>query len=80
MENQPKNRTPTKRPFNFKLRGMAKRKASSPMKSLPPRKLSDIHTRHNTRPIQTRQPPTLLEERVFTRLVETSDDRPGELK
>ena len=53
IENQPKNRTPTKSPFKANLTGMAKRKASSPMKPSPPRKLSDIHTRHNTRTIQT---------------------------
>ena len=54
IENQSKNRTPTKSPFKTKLTGMAKRKASSPMKSPPPRKLSDFHTCHNTRPIRTR--------------------------
>ena len=50
------------------------------MKSLPPRKISDTHTRHNTRPIRTRQPPTLIGERVFTSLEKTSDNRPGEHK
>ena len=48
------------------------------MKSPPPRKLSDIHTRHDTRTIRTRQPALLLGERVLTSLVETSEDRPEE--
>ena len=62
-----------------KLTGAADRKAFSPMK-LSPRKLSDTYSRHNTRPIRTRQPPMLLVERIFTSLVETADDRPGEHK
>ena len=61
-----------------KLTGMTKRRASWSMKSRPPRKTSEFHIRHNTRPIRARQPPSLLGERVFTSLVETSDDRPGE--
>ena len=48
------------------------------MKTPPPRKTSDLRLRHNTRPIRTRQLPALLGEKVFTRLVKTSDDRPGE--
>ena len=80
IENQSKNRTPTKSPFKPKLTGITKQKASSPMNTPPPRKFSDTHTRHNTRPIRTRQPPTLFGERVFTSPVKTSDDRPGEHK
>ena len=40
-----------------KLSGTAKRKASSPVKSLPSKKLLDIYARHNTRPMQARQTP-----------------------
>ena len=80
IENQPKNLTPTQSSFKPKLKGMAERKASSPMKSPSPKKLSDTHILHNTRPIWTRQSPSLLGERVFTSLVEISHDRPGEHK
>ena len=79
-ENQSKILTPTQSSSKPKVTGMTKRKASSPMKSSPPRKLSDNYIRHNNRRIRTRQPPSLVgeRERVFTSLVETSDDRPGE--
>ena len=59
-----------------KLSGTAKRKASSPMKSPPSKKLSEIFTRQNTRPMRTRQPPKMLGERVFTSIVDlTEEDR-----
>ena len=43
-----------------KLSGTAKRKASSPVKSPPSKKLPDIYAKHNTRPMRARQPPTML--------------------
>ena len=52
-----------------KLSGTAKRKASSPSK-----KLSEIFTRQNTRPMRTRQPPKMLGERVFTSVVDLTDE------
>ena len=57
-----------------KLSGTAKRKASSPMKSPPAKKLSEIYTRQNTRPMRTRQPPKMLGERVFTSVVDLTDE------
>ena len=57
-----------------KLSGTAKRKASSPMKSPPSKKLSEIFTRQNTRPMRTRQPPKMLGERVFTSVVDLTDE------
>ena len=77
-EIQNQNPIPTQSTSKPKLTVMAKRKASSPMKSPPPRKTAEFHFRHNARPIRARQPPSLLGERVFTSLVETSGDRPGE--
>ena len=53
-------------------------KASSPVKSSPPKKLPDTHARHNTRLMRSIQPPTMLGERVFTSLVDKSDERPDE--
>ena len=56
----------------------AKREASSPIHSPPPKKHSDL-VRYNTTPLRSRQSPHLLAEKVFTSLVEgESDDRPGE--
>ena len=75
IDSQAKEPTPIK--ILTKLTGTAKRKASSPMKSPPPKKLPDTHSRHNTRPMRSRQPPTKLGGRVFTSLVENTDDRPG---
>ena len=67
----------TKKP---KLSGTAKRKASSPTKSPPSKKLSEIFTRQNTRPMRTRQPPKMLGERVFTSVVDlTNEDQDGPL-
>ena len=57
-----------------KLSGTAKRKASSPVKSPPSKKLPGIYERHNTRPMRVRQPPTMLGERVFTSVVDISDE------
>ena len=57
-----------------KLSGNAKRKASSPVKSPPSKKLSGIYERHNTRPMRVRQPPTILVERVLTSVVDISDE------
>ena len=57
-----------------KLSGTAKRKASSPVKSPPSKKLPDFYARHNTRPMRARQPPTMLGERVFTSVVDISDE------
>ena len=48
--------TPTK--TTAKLSGTAKRKASSPVKSPPYKKLPGIYERDNTRPMLVRQPPT----------------------
>ena len=76
IDTQTKEPTCTK--ISIKLTATATRKASSPMKSPPPKKLTDIYSRHNTRPIRSRQPPTMLGERVFTSLVEKIDERPGE--
>ena len=39
-----------------KLSGTAKRKASSPVKSPPSKKMPGIYERHNTRPMRVRQP------------------------
>ena len=63
----------TKKP---KLSGTAKRKASSPVKSPPSKKLPEIYTRQNTRPMRTRQPPKMLGERVFTKVVDLTDENP----
>ena len=72
---QPYSDLATKKP---KLSGTAKRKASSPMKSPPPKKLPEIFTRQNTRPMRTRQPPKMLGERVFTSVVDlTNEDQDG---
>ena len=57
-----------------KLSGTAKRKASSPVKSPPPKKLPEIYTRQNTRPMRNRQPPKMLDERVFTSVVDLTDE------
>ena len=62
----------------LKLSGTAKRKASSPVKSPPSKKLPDIYARHNTRPMRARKPPTKLGERVFTSVVDISDENPDE--
>ena len=62
IDTQAKEPTPTKIPT--KLTGAAKRKASSPMKSPPIKKLTDKYSRHNTRPLRSRQPPTMLGERA----------------
>ena len=43
------------------------------MKSPSSNKLPGIYERHNTRPMPVRQPPTMLGERVFTSVVNTSD-------
>ena len=64
IDSQAKEPTPIK--ILTKLTGTAKRKASSPMKSPPPKKLPDTHSRHNTRPMRSRQPPTMLGEREFS--------------
>ena len=71
MENQLKEPASTK--IKNKLSGTAKRKASSPVKSPPPKKLPDTYSRHNSRPMRSRQLPTMLGERVFTSLVDKSD-------
>ena len=72
---QPYSDLATKKP---KLSGTAKRKASSPTKSPPSKKLSEIFTRQNTRPMRTRQPPKMLGERVFTSVVDlTNEDQDG---
>ena len=71
-EKQQLDSAPTK--TKAKLSGTAKRKASSPVKSPPSKKLPDIYARHNTRPMQARQPPTMLSERVFTSVVDISDE------
>ena len=57
-----------------KLSGTAKKKASSPVKSPPSKKLPGFYERHNTRPMRVRQPPTMLGERVFTSVVDISDE------
>ena len=44
------------------------------MKSPPSKKLPGIYERHNTRPMRKRQPPTMLGERVFTSVVDISDE------
>ena len=62
-----------------KLSGTAKRKASSPVKSPPSKKLLDFYARHNTRPMRARKPPTMLGERVFTSVVDISDENLDEL-
>ena len=62
-----------------KLSGTAKRKASSPVKSPPSKKLPDIYARHNTRPMRARNPPTILGERVYTSVVDISDENLDEL-
>ena len=61
-----------------KLSGTAKRKASSPVKSPPSKKLPEIYTRQNTRPMRTRQPPKMLGERVFTSVVDLTDENSDE--
>ena len=61
-----------------KLSGTAKRKASSPVKSPPSKKLPEIYTRQNTRPMRTRQPPKMLGERVFTSIVDLTDKNPDD--
>ena len=72
---QPYSDLATKKP---KLSGTAKRKASSPMKSPPSKKLSETFTRQNTRPMRTRQPPKMLGERMFTSVVDlTNEDQDG---
>ena len=63
-EKQQQDSAPTN--IKPKLSGTAKRKASSPMKSPPSKKLPDIYARHNTRPMRARKLPTMLGERVFT--------------
>ena len=68
---QPYTDLATKKP---KLSGTAKRKASSPVKSPPSKKLPEIFTRQNTRPMRTRQPPKMLGERVFTNVVDLTDE------
>ena len=68
---QPYTDLATKKP---KLSGTAKRKASSPVKSPPSKKLPEIFTRQNTRPMRTRQPPKMLGERVFTSVVDLTDE------
>ena len=62
-----------------KLSGTAKRKASSPVKSPPSKKLPDNYARNNTRPMRARKPPTMLGERVFTSVVDISDENLDEL-
>ena len=57
-----------------KMSGTAKRKASSPVKSPPSKKLPGIYERHNTRPMRVRQPPKMLGEIVFTSVVDISDE------
>ena len=57
-----------------KLSGTAKRKASSPLKSPPSKKLPEIFTRQNTRPMRSRQPPKMLGERVFTSVLDLTDE------
>ena len=71
-EKQQSEVTSTK--ITAKLSGTAKRKASSPVKSPPSKKLPVIYKRHNTRPMRVRQPPTMLGERVFTSVVDISDE------
>ena len=61
-----------------KLSGTAKRKASSPVKPPPSKKLPEIYTRQNTRPMRTRQPPKMLGERVFTSVVDLTDENPDD--
>ena len=61
-----------------KLSGTAKRKASSPVKSPPSKKLPEIYTRQNTRPMRNRQPPKMLGERVFTSVVDLTDENSDE--
>ena len=61
-----------------KLSGTAKRKASSLVKSPHSKKLPDIYARHNTRPMRARKPPTMLGERVFTSVIDISDENPDE--
>ena len=70
-EKQQLDSAPTK--TKAKLSGTAKRKASSPVKPPPSKKLPDIHARHNTISMRARQPPTMLGERVFTSVVDISD-------
>ena len=65
---------PASTKIKAKLSGTAKRKASSPLKSPPSKKLPDIYARHNTRPMRARQPPTMLSERAFTSVVDISDE------
>ena len=77
VENQQLDPAPiNKKP---KLSGTAKRKASSPVKSPPSKKLPEIYTRQNTRPRRTRQPPKMLGERVFTSVVDLTDEISDEL-
>ena len=57
-----------------KLSGTAKRKASSRVKSPPSKKLPEIFTRQNTRPMRSRQPPKMLGERVLTSVVDLIDE------
>ena len=58
--------------------GMPKRKTYSPVKSPPPQKTSELHIRHNNRPIRTRQPLSLSGDWVSLSLVEDTDDRPDD--
>ena len=75
-EKQQQDSAPTNRKPKFS--GTAKRKASSPVKLPPSKKLPDIYARHNTRPMRARKPPTMLGERVFTSVVDISDENPDE--
>ena len=63
-----------------KLSGTAKRKPSSTVKSPPSKKLPEIYARHNTRPMRARQPPTMLGERVFTSVVDKSNENLDKFK
>ena len=65
---------PTSTKTKPKLSCTAKRKASSPVKSPPYKKLPDIYARHNTRPMRAKQPLTMLGDRVFTSVVDISDE------
>ena len=77
VENQQLDPAPINK--KTKLSGTAKRKASSPVKSPPSKKLREIYTRQNTRPMRTRQPPKMLGERVFTSVVDLTDKNSDEL-
>ena len=71
-EKQRLDSAPTK--TKAKLSGTAQRKASSPVKSKPSKKLLDIYARHNAIPMRARHPPTMLGERVFTSVVGISEE------